>query len=266
MWETASARAGRRSLPSSRNSSRSTSTRAPAARQELTYYRLKFHMEQAAAFLETRRYPPRRRTNSPRWKARPHNAADKRLYTVMASDRHDRRSDEGSPRMTSSSSARRRIPGRSMRASRRRPEGYDGPPIASNWVATSTKALVVGHANPEHQGAVGGQVPHRDGGQSGQRPLLGGHAHAVHRKRNSRPPTTTSPGPSTWIPKRWYAVFSAPAGGEEHRARRLRQGHAHAYITANVQHPGAEASGATPPRARVASSRFHQRGAGLLVT
>jgi uncharacterized protein len=213
----------------------------------LTYYRLKPGMEKAAAFLETRRYAGYlgATTEFTKMEGQAHNAADKKLYTVIsyirtamiAGESKDRPRDDirliGDPKDLASGA----IYESAMTGGR---SDTSGDAIASDWVATDMVALVHGARQP-----AGSQIgrydkcatdmvanPDNIHYSEAMRTLFIGEDSANHLNN------------FTWAfnvdSKALARIFSAPAGGENTGLKVYDNINGHAYITGSVQHPGAE--------------------------
>jgi len=213
----------------------------------LAYYRLKPGMETAAAFLETRRYAAWLGTTTEftKMEGLAHNAADRKLYTVISSvgkgmlaGRNENRprddirlaGDAGDldcgvvyeSRMTGGQTDTR------------------GGAIDSDWVAVDMSALVHGARQPA--GAATGKYdkchtemvanPDNINYSEAMRTLFIGEDSDNHLNN------------FTWAfsidSKQAVRIFSAPAGGENTGLKAYDNLNGHAYLTGNVQHPGAE--------------------------
>jgi uncharacterized protein len=213
---------------------------------ELSFLRLKHGMEQAAAFLETRRYAGYlgATTEFTKMEGQAHNAADKKLYTVMSYIRagmidglnKDRPRDDirlfgeekdlicGAIYQSSLTGGQRDISGNAM---------------ASDWVATDMVALVHGARQPE--GATVGRYdkcdtemvanPDNISYSEAMRTLFIGEDSGNHLNN------------FTWAfnvdNNKLARIFSGPAGGENTGLQVYDNINGHAYITGNIQHPGA---------------------------
>lgn len=213
----------------------------------LTYYKLKPGMEQAAAFLETRRYAAYlgATTEFTKMEGQAHNAADKKLYTAISYIRagmidgqnKDRPQDDiklsgEEADLTCGVVYESVLTGGQKDRS--------GQPIASEWVATSTTALVSGSRQPKQ--ATSGKYdkcatekvanPDNLRFSEAMRTLFIGEDSANHLNN------------FVWAynvdTKKLTRIFSTPAGGESTGLGVYDNVHGHAYVTANVQHPGAE--------------------------
>jgi secreted PhoX family phosphatase len=212
----------------------------------LTYYRLKPGMEQAAAFLETRRYAGYlgATTEFTKMEGQAHNAADKKLYTVISyvkaamidGQNKDRPQDDirlaGDEKdLTCGAVYESTMAGGQKDRS--------GAPIASDWVATDMIALVYGARQPA--GATVGKYdrcatdkvanPDNVRYSEAMRTLFIGEDSGNHLNN------------FTWAynvdSKALVRIFSAPAGAENTGLSVYDNVNGHAYITGNVQHPGA---------------------------
>lgn len=213
----------------------------------LHYYRLKPGMEQAAAFLETRRYAAYlgATTEFTKMEGQAHNVADKKLYTVisyvrkgmLAGDNKDRPQDDihlaGDRKdLTCGVVYESNLKGGET--------DTDGNPIASDLVAADMRPLVTGARQPE--GAMTGRYDKCDTDKvanpdnirysEAMRTLFIGEDSGNHLNN------------FTWAynvdSKALARIFSAPAGGENTGLNVYDNINGHAYITGNVQHPGAE--------------------------
>lgn len=213
----------------------------------LTHYKLKPGMEQAAAFLETRRYAAYlgATTEFTKMEGQAHNAADKKLYTVISYIRagmidgqnKDRPQDDiklaGEEVDLTCGAVYESTLGGSVK-------DRGGRPIASDWVATTMMAIVHGARQPKdastgrHDKCATEMVANPDNVRYSEamRTLFIGEDSANHLNN------------FTWaynIDSRKIArIFSAPAGGENTGLGVYDNVNGHAYITGNVQHPGAE--------------------------
>ena len=214
---------------------------------ELTYYKLKPGMDTAAAFLETRRYAAwlGATTEFTKMEGQTHNAADKRLYTVISYIRtgmidgqnKDRPQDDiklagDEADLTCGAVYESVLEGGQKDTS--------GQPIVSEWVASSTKALVHGARQPANTKTGKYDKCHTDmvanpdnvRFSEAMRTLFIGEDSGNHLNN------------FTWAynvdSKQLVRIFSAPAGGENTGLGVYDNVNGHAYITANVQHPGAE--------------------------
>jgi hypothetical protein len=216
-------------------------------RTELTYYKLKPGMETAAAFLETRRYAGYlgATTEFTKMEGQAHNAADKKLYTVISyirtamidGENKNRPRDDirltGDPKDLGCGA----IYESAMAGGRR---DSSGDAIASDWVATDMVALVHGARQPanseigRYDKCATDMVANPDNIHYSQamRTLFIGEDSANHLNN------------FTWAfnvdSKTLVRIFSAPAGGENTGLKVYDNVNGHAYITGNVQHPGAE--------------------------
>ncbi len=163
---------------------------------KLEYLRVKPGMEQAAAFLETRRYAATlgATTEFTKMEGQAHNAADKKLYTVISYVRDgmidgkngDRPQDDirlagDAKDLTCGVVYREQLEGRR--------EGYLGR--ADRQRLGGHRHLRPGHRRPQ-AGRTDRrqvrQVRHREGRQSRQHQVFRGDAHAVHRRGFRQPP------------------------------------------------------------------------------
>jgi len=213
----------------------------------LAWYRLKPGMETAAAFLETRRYAAwlGATTEFTKMEGQAHNAADRKLYTVISSVRRGmlagRNDDRPQDDIRLAGDARdldcgvvyeSRMTGGQTDTS--------GGAIASDWVAVDMSALVYGARQPA--GAATGKYdtcntemvanPDNISYSEAMRTLFVGEDSDNHLNN------------FTWAfnidSKQAVRIFSAPAGGENTGLKAYDNINGHAYVTGNVQHPGAE--------------------------
>lgn len=214
----------------------------------LTYFKLKPGMEKAAAFLETRRYAAYlgATTEFTKMEGQAHNIADKKLYTVISYIRtgmidglnKERPRDDikliGDDKdLTCGAVYESKLVGGQKDTS--------GEAIASDWVAVDMVALVHGARQPA--GATAGRYdkcatdlianPDNIHYSEAMRTLFIGEDSANHLNN------------FTWAfnvdNKTLARIFSAPAGGENTGLKVYDNVNGHAYITGNVQHPGAAA-------------------------
>ncbi|HKF12913.1 MAG TPA: alkaline phosphatase PhoX [Xanthobacteraceae bacterium] len=214
---------------------------------ELTYYRLKPGMEKAAAFLETRRYAGYlgATTEFTKMEGQAHNAADKKLYTVISyirtamidGENKDRPRDDirlsGDPKDLVCGA----VYESSMTGGRK---DTSGDTILSGWVATDMVALVHGGRQPaiseigRYDKCATDMVANPDNihYSEAMRTLFIGEDSGNHLNN------------FTWAfnidSKTAVRIFSASAGGENTGLKVYDNVNGHAYITGNVQHPGAE--------------------------
>ncbi len=212
----------------------------------LTYLKLKPGMEKAAAFLETRRYAAYlgATTEFTKMEGQAHNAADKKLYTVISyikkgmidGKNKNRPQDDiklaGDKKdLTCGVVYESRMTGGQKDRS--------GAAIASDWVAVDMTALVHGAKQPK--GAETGPYdkcdtelvanPDNVNYSEAMRTLFIGEDSGNHLNN------------FTWAfnvdSKKAVRIFSAPAGGENTGLKVYDNVNGHAYLTGNVQHPGA---------------------------
>jgi secreted PhoX family phosphatase len=213
----------------------------------LSYYKLKPGMEKAAAFLETRRYAAYlgATTEFTKMEGQTHNAADKKLYTVISYVRagmidgqnKDRPRDDiklaGDEKdLTCGVVYESRMTGSQKDTA--------GEAIASDWVAVDMSALLYGARQPA--GATVGKydkcntemVANPDNAfySEAMRTLFIGEDSGNHLNN------------FTWAfnidTKKLARIFSAPAGAENTGLQVYDNVNGHAYITGNIQHPGAK--------------------------
>ncbi len=212
----------------------------------LTYLKLKPGMEKAAAFLETRRYAAYlgATTEFTKMEGQAHNAADKKLYTVISYVRKgmidgqnkNRPQDDirlaGDPKdLTCGVVYESRMTGGQGDTA--------GGKIASDWVAVDMSALVTGERQPPE--SASGRFdkcntdkvanPDNINYSEAMRTLFIGEDSGNHLNN------------FTWAfnvdSRQAVRIFSAPAGGENTGLKVYDNVNGHAYITGNVQHPGA---------------------------
>ena len=212
----------------------------------LTYVKLKPGMEKAAAFLETRRYAAYlgATTEFTKMEGQAHNAADKKLYTVISYIRKgmldgknkDRPQDDiklagNAKDLTCGVVYESRMTGGQ--------NDMSGAKIASDWVAVDMTALVHGAQQPK--GDESGRYdkcntemvanPDNVNYSEAMRTLFIGEDSGNHLNN------------FTWAfnvdTKKAVRIFSAPAGGENTGLKVYDNVNGHAYVTGNVQHPGA---------------------------
>jgi hypothetical protein len=213
---------------------------------ELAYLKLKAGMEQAAAFLETRRYAGYlgATTEFTKMEGQAHNAADKKLYTVISYVRtgmvEGRNKDRPRDDIRLVGDEKDLICGviyeSSLNGGQR---DTAGNAIASDWVATDMVALVHGARQPGDASA--GRYdkcntemvanPDNVSYSEAMRTLFIGEDSANHLNN------------FTWAfnvdSRKLVRIFSGPAGGENTGLQVYDNINGHAYITANIQHPGA---------------------------
>ncbi len=212
----------------------------------LTYYKLKPGMEQAATFLETRRYAAYlgATTEFTKMEGQAHNAADKKLYTVISYIRKGMIDGQNKNRpqddiklagdekdLTCGAVYESKMTGGQKDSA--------GAAIGSDWVATDMTALVHGARQPA--GAATGKFdkcntemvanPDNVNYSEAMRTLFIGEDSGNHLNN------------FTWAfnvdSKKAVRIFSAPAGGENTGLKVYDNVNGRAYLTGNVQHPGA---------------------------
>ncbi|QNT68627.1 PhoX family protein [Defluviicoccus vanus] len=212
----------------------------------LLYLKLKPGMEQAAAFLETRRYAAYlgATTEFTKMEGQAHNAADKTFYTVISYIRDgmiagksgDRPRDDIHLAGDEKDLACGVVYKSSMRGG---VKDTDGKPIASDWVAVNAAALVHGAKKPMGQ-SVGAydtcdteQVANPDNIKYSEamRTVLIGEDSNNHLNN-----FIWAVDPATGAAVR---IFSAPAGAENTGLQAVDAANGFAYVMANLQHPGA---------------------------
>lgn len=212
----------------------------------LSYYKLKSGMEQAAAFLETRRYAGYlgATTEFTKMEGQAHNVADKKLYTVVSYIRtgmidglnKDRPRDDiklagDAKDLTCGAVYESALTGGQ--------KDVAGAPIASDWVAVDMVALVHGARQPagasvgRHDKCATEMIANPDNiaYSEAMRTLFIGEDSGNHLNN------------FTWAfnvdSKKLARIFSSPAGGENTGLKVYDNINGHAYITGNIQHPGA---------------------------
>jgi secreted PhoX family phosphatase len=213
----------------------------------LTYLKLKPGMEKAAAFLETRRYAGYlgATTEYTKMEGQAHNAADKKLYTVISYVRKGmldgRNKDRPQDDIKLSGNPKDLTCGVVYESSMTGGQNDSaGNAIVSNWVAVNMTELVGGARQP-HESASGKYDkcntdmvanPDNINYSEAMRTLFIGEDSGNHLNN------------FTWAfnvdSKMAVRIFSAPAGGENTGLKVYDDVNGHAYITGNVQHPGAE--------------------------
>jgi secreted PhoX family phosphatase len=213
---------------------------------ELAYLKLKAGMAQAAAFLETRRYAAYlgATTEFTKMEGQAHNAADRKLYTVISYIRtamidgqnaarpHDHIRLTGDPKDLICGV----IYESAMTGGQR---DTSGDPIISEWVAVDMVALVHGARQPadakigKYDRCATNMVANPDNIRYSEamRTLFIGEDSGNHLNN------------FVWAfnvdTKKLARIFSAPAGAENTGLSVYDDVNGHAYITGNIQHPGA---------------------------
>ncbi|MDP2621382.1 MAG: hypothetical protein Q8P46_14625, partial [Hyphomicrobiales bacterium] len=211
----------------------------------LSYYRLKPGMEKAAAFLETRRYAAYlgATTEFTKMEGQAHNAADKKLYTVISYARKGMVEGENQDRpqddIRLAGDAKDLNCGIVYESSMTGGQNdRDGHPIASDWVAADMVALIHGARQPagaagSYDKCVTDMVANADNANYSEamRTLFIGEDSGNHLNN------------FVWAynvdTKALARIYSAPAGGENTGLSVYDNVNGRAYITGNVQHPGA---------------------------
>jgi len=213
----------------------------------LEYLRLKPGMEQAAAFLETRRYAAwlGATTEFTKMEGQTHSARNKKLYTAMSYieggmlDGHNEarpRDDirlSGDPKDLICGAVYQSDLGGGARDS-------DGKPIRSRWVAASTRALVTGARKPAAQSAYGkydkcdtDRVANPDNLKYSERlgMLFIGEDSGNHLNN------------FLWAYRvadgKLARLAAAPVGAEWTGLQVVENSNGYAYLMSNLQHPGA---------------------------
>lgn len=223
--------------------------RAPGsgAKQEVAWLKVKPGMETAAAFLESRRYGALLGATSEFTKMEgvTHNAADRKLYVAMAyieagmldGQNGERPQDhirlKGDPRdLACGGIYESRLSGAQTDSS--------GAPIASEWVAATMQARLLGAKKPFGQAEYGvhdrcdtDRVANPDNIKysAEMRTLFIGEDSGNHLNNFLWAWPVDGGAP--------VRILSAPAGAEHTGLQVVPALNGHAYIMANVQHPGA---------------------------
>jgi secreted PhoX family phosphatase len=235
----------------------------------LAYLRLKPGMEQAAAFLETRRYAAwlGATTEFTKMEGQAHNLADKKLYTVISyirkgmidGENKDRPQDDIRLAGDAKDLACGAVYESALAGGQK---DSAGDPIASDWVAVDMRAIVHGARQPA--GAKAGPFDKCDTEQvanpdnirfsEAMRTLFIGEDSGNHLNNFLWAYNVDS--------KALVRIFSGPAGGEITGLNVYDDVNGRAYITGNVQHPGAaEDLSGYPEEIRVGLRRLvDQRG------
>jgi Predicted phosphatase len=213
---------------------------------KLTYLKPKPGMEQAAAFLETRRYAAYlgATTEFTKMEGQAHNAADKTLYTVISYIRDPmidgKNADRPRDDIRLSGDAKDLACGVVYKSAMKGGvKDTAGAPIMSDWVAVDAAALVHGAKKPEGQ-AVGkydtcdtDKVANPDNIKYSEamRTVFIGEDSNNHLNN-----FIWAVNPDTGVAVR---IFSAPAGAENTGLQAVDAANGFAYIMANIQHPAA---------------------------
>ncbi|MGO4572760.1 PhoX family protein [Microvirga sp. 2TAF3] len=234
------------------------------------YLKVKPGMEKAAAFLESRRYAALRgaTTEFTKMEGQAHNAADKKLYTVISYIRKSMIDGQNEARpqddikltgdekdLTCGAVYESTLIGGQKDA--------DGKPISSDWVAADMNALVYGASQPKD--AKSGKYDKCDTEKvanpdnvrfsEAMRTLFIGEDSGNHLNN------------FVWAfnvdTGKLARIFSGPAGGENTGLSVYDNVNGAAYITGNIQHPGAtEDLGKYPPEVKDRLRRMvDERGA-----
>lgn len=213
---------------------------------KLEYIKPKAGMEQAAAFLETRRYAAYlgATTEFTKMEGQAHNAADKTLYTVISYIRDPMIEGKNGERPRDdihlAGDEKDLACGVVYRSAMKGGvKDSSGKPIESDWVAVNASALVHGAKKPEGQ-SVGrydtcdtDKVANPDNIKYSEamRTVFIGEDSNNHLNN-----FIWAVDPQTGAAVR---IFSAPAGAEDTGLQAVDAANGFAYIMANLQHPGA---------------------------
>lgn len=216
-------------------------------RQQLEYLRVRPGMEQAAAFLETRRYAALMgaTTEFTKMEGQALDPADKTLFTAMSYIEQGMLAGRNSPRPADHISLAGdpadlecgAVYATSLEGGR---TDSAGAPIASEWVGVRTRALVTGGRKPGGQTAYGrydrcdtDRVANPDNlsFSPAMRTLFIGEDSGNHLN-NFVWAYSVDDGALT-------RIYSAPAGAENTGLRVIDDLRGSAYLLGNVQHPGA---------------------------
>jgi secreted PhoX family phosphatase len=211
----------------------------------LEYYKLKPGAELAAAFLETRRYAAYlgATTEFTKMEGQAHNLADKKLYTVISYIRSGMIDGKNGARVQDDiklAGDEKDLVCGVVYESELKGGQKDtaGNPIASDWIAVNMNALVHGAKQPadaknKYDACDTEQVANPDNVRYSEamRTLLIGEDSGNHVNN------------FIWAynvdTRKSVRIFSAPAGAENTGLNVFDDYNGHAYITANIQHPGA---------------------------
>lgn len=218
----------------------------PSEKAELEYLKLKPGMEQAAAFLESRRYAAYRgaTTEFTKMEGQTHDPKGRKLFTAMSYVEQGMLDGKNGSRPTDDvrlTGDEKDLACGIVYESTLSPGQYDseGRQMGSDWVATEIKALVTG----SRKGASGNKYDKCDTDKVANPDNLkfspamgtlfigedsGNHINNFLWAYNAGSNTLSR-------------IFSAPAGGENTGLAVVEKLGGHAYILANVQHPGAAA-------------------------
>lgn len=237
----------------------------------LEYLKLKPGMEQAAAFLETRRYAAwlGATTEFTKMEGQTHSAREKKLYTAMSYIEGGMLDGKNEPRprddIRLAGDAQDLICGAVYQSDLQGGvKDAGGKPIRSEWVAVSTRALVTGAKKPAEQGAYGkfdrcdtDRVANPDNLKYSDKlgTLFIGEDSGNHLN-NFLWAWRVSDGQLT-------RLASAPIGAEWTGLQVVENANGFAYLMSNVQHPGASGDlGKYPEEIRSGMrARVDQRGA-----
>lgn len=216
-------------------------------KNELWHLRLKPGMEQAAAFLETRRYAAYlgATTEFTKMEGVAVNAKDKRLYVAMSYIEQGMLDQQNKERPTDhirlTGDAKDHACGATYEltlASGQRDS--QGLAIASDWAGVSMQALLIGAKKPASQTAYGkydkcdtDMVANPDNLKFSEklRTLFIGEDSGNHLNNFVWAYNLDS--------RKLARIFAAPAGAENTGLAVVEDANGHAYILSNIQHPGA---------------------------
>jgi secreted PhoX family phosphatase len=242
----------------------------PVAKERIERLRLKPGMAQAAAFLESRRYAAYLGATSEftQIEGITHNARDRRLYLafsaigggMIAGQNGARPQDHIRLRGDAPDLACGAVYQAELLANQKDTEGRA---IASEWVAVNLRPLLSGGRKPRGQGGYGrydrcdtDRIANPDNIRYAEelRTLFIAEDSAGHLNN------------FLWAyhvdTKRLTRILSAPLGAEITGLQALTGVNGHAYILANIQHPGASRElEHYPPQLRRLGARVDRRGA-----
>ena len=246
IWETAGADAAK-AVPEGASESRPLYVYSgTGGATGLTYYRLKPGMEKAAAFLETRRYAAWRgaTTEFTKMEGQAHNAADKKLYTAMSFIRKGMIDGQNASRprddIALSGDQKDLVCGAVYESAMSGGQkDTDGGLIDSDWVATDMKVLIHGARQPKN--AKVGRYDKCDTERIANPDNI--RYSDVMRTLFVGEDSNNHLNNFTWAvdidTRMAVRIFSAPAGAENTGLGVYSDINGHAYVTGNLQHPGA---------------------------